>query len=731
MGIEYDPNDMAMQNQTKLIKHAGSIMRLIHFDEYNPHHILGQHDEVIRLWRPGANQVYLEIFGKIEEATRIHEAGLFEYHVPAHTTFSDYRVFHSNGMLGHDPYSFLPSIGELDLHLFCKGVHYQLYNVMGGRLIQHNGIKGVRFCVWAPNAKSVSLVGDFNFWDGRINPMRSLGGSGVWELFVPGLQEGEKYKFEIRTQAHGIRVKSDPMALFSEMRPATASIVANVDLFQWSDGLWMGKRTLEKDQSKPLNIYEVHLGSWKKKDGWRFMNYREIAQELTEYCLMMGYTHVELLPVQEHPLDESWGYQVSGFYSVTSRFGTPEDFQWFVNHLHENSIGVILDWVPGHFPTDEFSLGRFDGTALYEHADYRQGYHPHWNTYIFNFGRHEVVNFLIANALFWFDKMHVDGLRVDAVASMLYWDYGRENGDWIPNKYGGNENLEAIEFLKHLNSIVHNYHPGILMIAEESTAFGGITHSIENGGIGFDLKWNMGWMNDTLRYMSKDAIYRQYHQNDLTFGLLYAFTERFILVLSHDEVVHGKSSLLGKMPGDMWQQFSNARLLLSYMMCHPGKKLLFMGCEIGQWNEWSSTGQIEWFLLEYPTHQGLHTMVQEINHFYLKNRSLWERDFDHTGFEWIDFNDHHNSVISYLRKSEHEILLCVHNFTPNYNPEYIVHKKNLATVEEVFNSDDIRYGGTGKLNPHPEIISDNNGHAAVLKIQLAPLSTMIFKVTFW
>lgn len=711
-------------------------MRLIYFDEYNPHHFLGIHEDryrgkVIRLWRPGAHQVFFELFGTIVEATMMHEAGLFEYRAPEHTTYKDYRIFHQNGMIGHDPYSFLPSLGEMDLYLFGKGVHYQLYNVLGGRLAQHDGIDGVRFSVWAPNAKSVALVGDFNFWDGRINPMRSLGQNGIWELFIPGLREGEKYKFEVRGQSHEVRIKSDPLAIFSELRPATASIIANVDKFQWQDASWIEKRGNEKNIPKPLNIYEVHLGSWKKKEGWRFMNYREIACELAKYCRKMGYTHVELLPVQEHPLDESWGYQVSGFYSVTSRFGTPEDFQWLVNHLHENHIGVILDWVPGHFPTDDFSLGRFDGTALYEHVDLRQGFHPHWSTYIFNFGRHEVVNFLIANALFWFDKMHIDGLRVDAVASILYLDYGREAGHWIPNKYGENKNLEAMEFLKHLNSIVHKYHPGVLMIAEESTAFEGITRPVEQDGLGFDLKWNMGWMNDTLRYLSRDSLYRQYHQNDLTFGLLYAFSERFILVLSHDEVVHGKNSLLGKMSGTMWQQFANVRLLLSYMICQPGKKLLFMGGELGQWNEWSSSGQIEWFLLQYPSHQGLHTMVQEINHFYLQNRALWELDFDYTGFEWVDFKDRENSVISYLRKSSEDFLLCVHNFTPNYYAEYIIKQKNVASIQEVFNSDATKYGGSGKLNPDPKIITDNEGKALSLNIQLAPLATMIFKISFW
>lgn len=717
------------------IKTLAMPMRLMHFDEYNPHHVLGLHEneqgeKIIRLWKPGAHQVYLQVLNEIVEASCVHPAGLFEYRAPSQITFKDYKIYHQNGLLAQDPYSFAPSVSELDLYLFGKGVHYQLYHIMGGRLIEHYGTKGVRFCVWAPNAKSVSIVGDFNYWDGRINPMRSLGGSGVWELFIPGLKEGEKYKFEIRTQSHELRLKSDPMALASELRPATASIVANVDRFIWNDHAWLEKRKQEAYTPKPINVYELHLGSWKKKEGWRFMNYREIAEELALYCHKMGYTHVELLPIQEHPLDESWGYQVSGFYSVTSRFGTPEDFQWFVNHLHENQIGVILDWVPGHFPTDDFSLGKFDGTALYEHADYRQGFHPHWNTYIFNFGRNEVVNFLIANALFWLDKMHIDGLRVDAVASMLYLDYGREEGEWIPNKFGGKENLEAIEFLKHLNSVVHKNFPGTLMIAEESTSFAGVTRPVEYDGLGFDMKWNMGWMNDTLRYMSKDPIYRQYHQNDLTFGLLYAFSEKFALVLSHDEVVHGKNSLLGKMPGDMWQQFANLRLLISYMICQPGKKLLFMGGEIGQWNEWSSTGQIEWFLLQYPLHHGLQTMVQEINHFYLNHSSLWERDFDPSGFEWVDFNDRGNSVISYLRKSSQGILLCIHNFSPNYYSDYNIPLKNLSSAQEVFNTDDEKFGGSGKKNLHTEILYDYHRNPSSLKIQLSPLSTMIFRVAF-
>lgn len=714
------------QHQTKIS---------LHIPEHDPHAVLGLHDlpasnsKVIRLFRPGASEIMLELFGTLTHAHPINDSGLFECQAPPNTTFQNYRVFHQNGMLAHDPYAFLPSIGELDLYLFGKGVHYELYKALGARITLHQGLPGVKFAVWAPGAKKVSLVGDFNHWNGLTNPMRSMGSSGIWELFIPALQEGERYKFEITTQAGNLRVKSDPYAYSSEMRPATASVVASIHRFQWNDKPWMDTRIQQKSTPKPLNIYEVHLGSWKKKDGL-FLNYRELAQELAVYCKSMHFTHVELLPIQEHPLDESWGYQVSGFYAATSRHGTPEDFQWFVNHLHENQIGVILDWVPGHFPTDDFSLREFDGTALYEHSDPRQGFHPHWQTCIFNYGRHEVSNFLIANALFWLEQMHVDGLRVDAVASMLYLDYGREDGDWIPNLYGGKENLEAIEFLKHLNSIIHQRIPDALMVAEESTSFAKVSYPVEEGGLGFDMKWNMGWMNDTLRYFSKDMIYRNHHQNDLTFGLLYAFSEKFILVLSHDEVVHGKNSLMGRMPGDLWQKFANMRLLYSYMICQPGKKLLFMGGEIAQWNEWSAFRGVEWDLLQFIPHQETQRLVRNMNQFYMENRALWERDFHWTTFEWVDFSDTTNSVISYLRKADHSILLCVHNSTPNYHDDYFVSLRNITSIQEVFNTDAFEYGGSGKLNPQPRIARNEHGHVVGVHIQLAPLATMIFRVSF-
>ncbi|KAF3362771.1 1,4-alpha-glucan branching enzyme GlgB [Chlamydiales bacterium STE3] len=703
---------------------------------HDPHAYLGLHsnregsNQVIRIYRPNATHLYLEFKQQIVEALRVSEEGFFELEVPNDTTYEDYRIYHQNGLLAHDPYSFLPFIGEMDLYLFGKGVHYQLYNMLGAKWTTHQGIQGVRFAVWAPAAKSVALIADFNHFDPCVNPMRSMGSSGVWELFVPGLQIGEKYKFAITTQDGNVKVKNDPFSFQNEHRPLTASIVANVDDFTWGDQAWMAKRLQADFTQQPINVYEIHAGSWRKDNG-NTLNYRELAKQLVPYLKQMGYTHVELMPIQEHPLDESWGYQVSNFYAVTSRYGTPQDFQWFVNYLHERDLGVILDWVPGHFPRDDFSLAYFDGTALFEHEDPRQGYHPHWHTHIFNFGRHEVSNFLLANALYWFDKMHIDGLRVDAVASMLYRDYGREDGDWIPNIYGGRDNLEAIEFFKHLNSKVHEFYPKVLMIAEESTSFAGVTHPVSEGGLGFDMKWNMGWMNDTLRYVSKNMLFRKYHHNDLTFGLLYAFSEKFLLALSHDEVVHGKRSLIAKMPGDIWQKFANMRTLLGYQICQPGKKLLFMGAEIGQWNEWWCKGEIEWFLLSYPTHHGLQQMVADLNLFYLNNPALWEKDFDPSGFSWVDASDTDNSVISYLRMGHSQTLLCIHNFTPNYHSRYYVGLRNVKDIKERFNSDAEQYGGTGKLNPSIEITKDGNGIANGLTVQLAPLATMIFEVNFW
>ncbi|MBI5273261.1 MAG: 1,4-alpha-glucan branching protein GlgB [Chlamydiia bacterium] len=694
---------------------------------HDPHAHFGLHEEsgrqFIRLWRPDANTVHLEVLGRIVEAVP-------ERNSPNHFLFfpsqkigaQDYRIYHSSSLLAHDPYAFLPTIGELDLFLFNKGCHYELYNILGAHSGVFHGVRGVRFAVWAPNAEAVSLVADFNAWNGQMNPMRSMGASGIWELFVPALQEGEKYKFEIKTREGYLRIKSDPMAFYSELRPATASIVSNVNQMSWTDSAWLSSR-IHQTLNRPIQIYEVHLGSW-RREGEAFPRYRQLALALAEYCKEMHFTHVELLPIMEHPLDESWGYQVTGFYAVTSRYGTVADFQFFVDYLHTHGIGVILDWVPAHFPLDDYALSRFDGTCLYEHEDPRKGIHPHWQTAIFNYGRAEVSNFLIASALFWFEKMHIDGLRVDAVASLLYLDYGRKEGEWIPNLDGSRYNLEAIEFLKHLNTVVHSRFPGVLMIAEESSSYQGITHPVDQNGLGFDLKWNMGWMNDTLRYFATDPLYRKFCQNDLTFSLLYAFSEKFMAVLSHDEVVHGKGSLLAKMPGPDWQKFATLRLLYSYMICHPGKKILFMGGEIGQWNEWDCQRSLDWEVLQYPLHQGMRLLVRDLNQFLQERPPLWKNDFDWQGYEWIDFSDAERSVIAYLRKGGGDFLACVHHCTPEVHPQYRLGLKNVKKMVEVFTTDALEYGGSNVTNAQIQIESDS------IFITLGPLTTAIFEVQF-
>ncbi|MBB63704.1 MAG: 1,4-alpha-glucan branching enzyme [Waddliaceae bacterium] len=709
------------------------ILSLVSGNHRDPHRVLGLHPtgdgaKIVRVFRPGASYLYIQALGRTVEMTQEHPAGVFTYRLPAEAGAKDYRIYHHNGLLGHDPYALNPTFTQVDQYLFLGGVHYELYRKMGARLMEHEGMEGVSFVVWAPNAWQVSVVGQFNHWDGRQNPMRVLGDSGIWELFIPGLREGELYKFSIKTRDGRTILKADPYALAAEMRPATASRVTNANSFRWTDQEWIERRKQGHALKRPMNIYELHLGSW-KKNGSQWLNYREIAKELVSYCKKMAFTHVELMPISEHPLDESWGYQVTGFYAVTSRYGSVEDFQFFVNELHKNGIGVFLDWVPGHFPVDDFGLRCFDGTHLYEHADPRQGMHPHWGTCIFNYSRKEVSNFLIANALFWMDLMHIDGLRVDAVASMLYLNYGREDIEWVPNEYGGSENIAAIEFCKHLNSIVHQRHPGILMIAEESSTFPGVTHSVSNGGLGFDLKWNMGWMNDTLEYMATDPLFRKFEHEKLTFGQLYAYTENFVSVLSHDEVVHGKASLLAKMPGDEWRKFANLRLLYSYMLCQPGKQLLFMGGELGQWTEWNEHRECEWSLLQYPKHKALHYMIQKINHFYLQHPALWERDHEAGGFEWVHCDDRDNSVLTYQRKGFKEKLLCVHNFTPQYHPEYYLPLAEVKKLELLFSTDSLEFEGSGKGENTVRMHKDENGKICGVSIEVAPLSTMIFDLT--
>lgn len=677
----------------------------------NPHKVLGLHrkenSSTIRLFRPGAKKVSLEVLGKKVNATQILEEGIFEYEAPFLEP-NDYRIYYPNGLLAHDPYAQERKIDEMDEALFSEGRHYSIYSVLGATIKED----GVLFAVWAPNAVRVSLIAEFNHWDGRLYPMRLLGVSGIWELFVPGLKEREMYKFEVLTKEGKIYHKIDPFTFFSEKRPKTASIV--YDLTKYS---WKHQYSQHASMQGPINIYEVHLGSWKKKEG-KYLTYQELAHELAAYCKKMHFTHVELMPVMEHLLDESWGYQLTGFFAATSRFGTPSDFQYFVDYMHGEGIGVILDWVPGHFPLDECSLARFDGTCLYEHEDPRKGFHPLWKTAIFNYGRKEVSNFLIASALFWFDQMKIDGLRVDAVASLIYLDYARKEGEWIPNPDGSQFNWEAIEFIKHMNHVVHERFPYAIMMAEESSSFQGVTHQ---EGLGFDLKWNMGWMNDILSYISLPFERRKEHQNKLTFSLLYQFTEQFMSVFSHDEVVHGKRSLLSKMPGSKEEQFASLRLLYSYMICHPGKNLFFMGGEFGQIKEWNCKDSLDWKLLQDPLHQGMQNMVEKINQLYLKHPALWEEDFHWQGFEWVDFQDTQNSVIAYLRKSKKETLLCIHHFSNGEVPRYFLKMKENKKIKLLFSTEEPHFGG--KIQSlHFE--KKEGG----LEFFLPPLSTLIFSL---
>ena len=608
--------------------------------------------------------------------------------------------------------------------------------------MEAEGVKGASFAVWAPSAQRVSVVGNFNQWDGRTHQMRMIGSSGVWELFIPGLTKGDIYKYEIKTPSGEIYVKSDPYALFAEKSPQTASVVYDLDNYMWNDEPWLEKRQKESVLDKPVNIYEVHLGSWKQEPdddpksetGFKPYSYRKLAETLIPYVKEMGYTHIELLPVTEHPYDGSWGYQVTGYYAPTSRYGTPEDFKYFVDTCHKNDIGVILDWVPAHFPKDAHGLARFDGTSLYEYEDKRKGEHLGWGTHVFNYGRNEVKNFLIANAVYWFDQFHIDGLRVDAVASMLYLDYCREPGEWIPNEYGGRENLEAVELIKHLNSVVYQYFPHVMMIAEESTAWPMVTKPVHVGGLGFSHKWNMGWMNDFLKYVSLDPIYRRYNQNLLTFSFMYAWSENYILVLSHDEVVHGKASMLNKMPGDYWQKFAGLRCAYAYFFAHPGKKLLFMGSEFGQFIEWKYKESLDWHLLDYPMHKKMGEYVQALNHLYKSETAFYEADTTSEGFELIDCNDVDNSIISFIRKGKdwHDMLIFVFNFTPNVHEGYRMGAPLSGTYVEVFNSDSEEYGGSNVINKEPIIAREIPIHEKPYSIELRipPLGAVILRPVF-
>ena len=636
---------------------------------------------------------------------RLHADGFFEVTIADREEWFRYQLEYTdadgNTWRSYDPYSFSPTLSEFDRHLFGAGTHYEIYEKMGGRLMTHEGARGAAFSVWAPNAKAVSVIGDFNNWDARRSPMRRLGESGIWELFLPAAAEGDKYKFHV-TQCDGRVVdKTDPYGVYAEVRPNNASVLYPLKRYKWKDRRWMTARRKYDFRAAPMNIYEVHLGSWKRAEGNRFLSYTELAEQLIPYVKEMGYTHIEMLPVEEHPFDGSWGYQVTGYYAPTSRYGSPDEFKQFVDACHQNGISVILDWVPAHFPKDDFALARFDGTALYEHQDPRLGEHIQWGTYIFNYGRKEVANFLLANALYWMDIFHIDGLRVDAVASLLRLDFCKEEGQWLPNVYGGSENLEAIEFLKHMNSVIAEREPGALMIAEDSTAWPGVTKKVEEGGLGFSLKWNMGWMNDFLSYIKLDPIYRKYHQNKLTFGMAYHYAENFVLVLSHDEVVHTKSSMIGKMPGDVWQSFANLRLSYGFMMGHPGKKLLFMGGEFAQYSEWSEARSLDWHLLQYADHQEMQAYVKELNHLYAEESAFWAEDFDPNGFQWIECDDAESSIVSFVRRSQEKELVFLCNFTPVVHRGFSLGVPQEGVYHERLNSDAARFGGSDVINAVP------------------------------
>jgi 1,4-alpha-glucan branching enzyme len=673
----------------------------------NPHGILGAHEAeggiVVRVYRPEAEAVRVQPAGV--EAELSDSSGLWEALLPGEQLPLDYelevRYADGNTFTLRDPYAFLPTLGELDLHLVLEGRHEQLYERLGAHVREIDGVAGTAFAVWAPNARSVSVVGDFNSWDGRLHPMRSLGFSGIWELFIPAVGSGERYKFEVRRQDGTVQLKADPLAFRTELPPANASIVDR-SRHEWSDGEWLERRRSADLLRGPVSIYEVHLGSWRRNplEGNRPLHYLELADELSAYVRDLEFTHVELLPVMEHPFAGSWGYQVTGYFAPTSRFGMPDDFRGFVDRLHANGVGVILDWVPAHFPRDDWALARFDGTALYEHADPRRGAHPDWGTLVFNFGRNEVRNFLLANALYWLREHHADGVRVDAVASMLYLDYSRKAGEWVPNAFGGREDLDAVSFVKQLNEVLYASEPGVFSAAEESTAWPAVSRPTYVGGLGFGFKWNMGWMHDTLHYFQRDPVYRRFHHHELTFSLMYAFSENFVLPLSHDEVVHGKRSLLDKMPGDRWQKFANLRALYTYMWAHPGKKLLFMGGELGEWEEWNYDGSLHWNLLEYAEHQGIQSLVRDLNRLYRSEPALHEVDFEPAGFQWLEANDAAANVLAFARLSAdgERQLVCVLNLTPVPRHGYRVGMPRCCRWREVLNSDSAFYGGSGLGN---------------------------------
>lgn len=716
---------------------------IIYSEEDSPKELLGPHvagtSTCIQTFQPGAKSICIKSINPKNEETEIEmeivdEAGYFAVLVPRKRMFPyKYRITYQDDSTKEvmDAYNFEPQITRKDTDKFNSGIHYTIYDCLGAHPRTIKGVSGVSFAVWAPNAIRVSVVGDFNAWDGRIHQMQRLWDSGIFELFVPEAKIGDNYKFELKIKGGLTYLKSDPYEFAGQLRPDNASVIQNIDSYQWHDQEWIAKRENLKSLNQPLNVYEIHLGSFiKPDDGREFYNYRELAPKIIQYVTEMGYTHIELMPVMEHPLDTSWGYQIIGYYAPTARFGTPEDFMFFMDEMHKAGIGVILDWVPAHFPRDTHGLSAFDGTFLYEHLDPRKGWHPHWGTLIYNYGRPEVSNYLIANALFWIERYHADGIRMDAVASMLYLDYGKQDGEWVANIYGGNENLEAIEFIKHLNSMIKKRGRGALSIAEESTAWPKITGELDKEGLGFDYKWNMGWMNDYLDYIKFDPYFRSYHHGELTFSMIYAYSENFMLVLSHDEVVHGKASLMGKMPGAVKDKFSNLRLTYAYMMMHPGKKLFFMGQDIGEFDEWNEQRSIEWSLLKYESHKKLNTFISKMNAFYKKNPALYELDTDCNGFEWINSISSNECILVFLRKTkkQEDTLLVVCNFANVSYKDYKIGVPFAGKYKEIFNSDAIEYGGEGNRNIRVKKSNKDECDARPdsIKITVAPLSVSIF-----
>ena len=718
--------------------HKDELNKIAHAYHSNPFDILGnQHEyssKFIIIYSPDTSSLTI---GKNKlETTQLTGSDFFvcsnnldslEKHYPINQVFSN-----GDEHAYIDPYTFETQIPDYDLNLFSAGKHLHAYRILGAHIKTVEGISGVLFSTWAPNAERVSVIGDFNQWDGRRHPMCSRGASGIWELFIPEMTATTLYKFEIRNRHYSsIVTKTDPYGQQFEVRPHTASAVPSNQNFVWQDQQWLQSRAQSNWLHQPLSIYECHLGSWQRDEDNQFLSYQELAHRLVEYVKQTGFTHIELLPITEHPLDASWGYQTTGYFAATSRFGSADDFRYFVNYCHKNDIGVLLDWVPAHFPKDEHGLARYDGSALYEHEDPRRGEHRDWGTLIYNYGRNEVRNFLISSAVFWLEEYHIDGLRVDAVASMLYLDYSREEGDWIPNQYGGNENLEAIDFIREMNSVTHAHFPGTMIMAEESTAWPQVTRPTDIDGLGFSMKWNMGWMHDTLHYFAKDPVHRPYHHNQLTFGLLYLFSENFISPFSHDEVVHGKSSMLYKMPGDEWQRFANLRLLYTYMFTYPGKKLLFMGCEFGQGSEWCHDKSLDWYVLDYPHHQGIKNIVSDLNKLYKSQPALYHYDFDHAGFEWIDCLDSEHSILSYLRKTEDETIIVILNFTPIIRKDYRIGVPEAGQYEILLNSDSSHYSGSNTESGNFVSTDDINwmNRPVSIELDLPPLAGLVLKKT--